>query len=71
MNTLNAKHHVWKKTCTIPSLMHSSGRIELWGCISAAGIRRLVRIKAKMNGEEYREIIDENLHQSAQDLRLE
>jgi hypothetical protein len=25
----------------------------------------LVRIKAKMNGAKYREILDENLHQSA------
>ena len=32
--------------------------------------RDLVEIKAKMNGEKYREILDENLFQSAQDLRL-
>ena len=29
-----------------------------------------VRIEAKINGGKYREIIDENLLQSAQDLRL-
>ena len=29
-----------------------------------------VRIKGKMNGSKYREILDENLLQSAQDLRL-
>ena len=38
--------------------------------ISAAGTGRLVRIEGKMNGEKYREILDENLLQSAQDLRL-
>jgi hypothetical protein len=31
---------------------------------------RLVRIKGKLNGEKYREILDENLLQSTQDLRL-
>ena len=42
----------------------------LWGCFSAAGTGRLVRIEGKMNGAKYREILDENLLQSAQDLRL-
>jgi hypothetical protein len=37
---------------------------------SVAGIGRLVRIKGKMNSTKYREILDENLLQSAQDLRL-
>uniref|UniRef100_A0AAZ3S2G1 Transposase n=1 Tax=Oncorhynchus tshawytscha TaxID=74940 RepID=A0AAZ3S2G1_ONCTS len=31
---------------------------------------RLVRIKGKMNGAKYREILDENLLKNAQDLRL-
>jgi hypothetical protein len=46
------------------------GSIMLWGCFSAAGSGRLVRDEGKMNGEKYREILDENLCQSAQDLRL-
>jgi hypothetical protein len=37
---------------------------------SAAGTGRLVRIEGKMNGANYREIIDGNLLQSTQDLRL-
>uniref|UniRef100_A0AAZ3SX78 Tc1-like transposase DDE domain-containing protein n=1 Tax=Oncorhynchus tshawytscha TaxID=74940 RepID=A0AAZ3SX78_ONCTS len=40
----------------------------MWGCFSAAGIGRLVRIEAKMNRAKYRKILDENL---LQDLRLE
>ena len=40
------------------------------GCFSAAETGRLVRIEGKMNGAKYREILDENLLQSAQDLRL-
>ena len=42
----------------------------LWGCFSMAGAARIVSIKAKMNGAKYREILDENLLQSTQDLRL-
>jgi hypothetical protein len=42
----------------------------LWGCFSAAGTGRRVKIGGKMNGAKYREIFDENLLQSTQDLRL-
>ena len=42
----------------------------LWGCFSAAGTGRLVKIDGKMNGAKYREIFDENLLQSVHDLRL-
>ena len=42
----------------------------LWGCYSASQNKRLVRIAEKMNGAKYREILDENLLQSARDLRL-
>ena len=42
----------------------------LWGCFSAAGTGRLVRIEEKINEAKYRDIPDENLLQSAQDLRL-
>jgi hypothetical protein len=42
----------------------------LCGCFSAAGTGRAVRIEGKMNGAKYREILDENLLQSTQDLRL-
>ena len=39
-------------------------------CFSVAGTGRLVRIEGKMNGAKYREILDENMLQSTQDLRL-
>uniref|UniRef100_A0AAZ3S829 Transposase Tc1-like domain-containing protein n=1 Tax=Oncorhynchus tshawytscha TaxID=74940 RepID=A0AAZ3S829_ONCTS len=57
---LNARHHIWRKPGTI---------LMLWGCFSAAGIGKLFRIEGKMNGAKYKEILDENLLQRAQDLK--
>ena len=67
---LNAKCHVWRKPSTIPMVKHVGGSIMLWGDFSAAGAGILVRIEGKMNGAKYWEILDENLLQSTQDLRL-
>lgn len=74
---LNGKRHVWRKpgtahhlANTIPTVKHGGGSIMLWGCFSAAGTGRLVRIEGKMNAAMYRDILDENLLQSALDLRL-
>ena len=66
----NAKRHIWRKPRIIPKVKHGGGSILLWVCFSASGTGRLVRNEAKMNGAKYREILDENLLQSAQDLRL-
>uniref|UniRef100_A0AAZ3RDC3 Tc1-like transposase DDE domain-containing protein n=1 Tax=Oncorhynchus tshawytscha TaxID=74940 RepID=A0AAZ3RDC3_ONCTS len=63
---LNAKHHIWRKSGTIPTVKHGGGSIMLWGCFSAAGTGSLVRIEGKMNGAKYREI----LLQNAEDFRL-
>ncbi|KAK3556624.1 hypothetical protein QTP70_010818 [Hemibagrus guttatus] len=72
---LNGKRHVRRKpgtshhlANTIPTVKHGGGSIMLWGCFSAAGTGRLVRIEGKMNAAMYREILDENLLQSALDL---
>jgi hypothetical protein len=43
---------------------NGGGRIMLWGCFSAVGTGRLVRIEVKMNRAKYREILDDNLIQS-------
>uniref|UniRef100_A0AAZ3NN31 Tc1-like transposase DDE domain-containing protein n=1 Tax=Oncorhynchus tshawytscha TaxID=74940 RepID=A0AAZ3NN31_ONCTS len=65
------KCHIWRKPGTIPTVQHGGGSIMLWGCLPAEGTERVVRIKAKMTGAKYRENLDENLLQSAQNFRLE
>ncbi|KAG2456860.1 TCB1 transposase, partial [Polypterus senegalus] len=74
---VNARRHVWRKpgtahykANTIPTVKHGGGSIMLWGCFSAAGTGRLIRIKGKMTAAMYRDILAENLLHSALDLRL-
>ena len=58
---LNAKCHVFRTPGTIPTVKHDGGSIMLWGCVSATGTEKLVRIKENIYGAKYREILDENL----------
>jgi hypothetical protein len=53
-----------------PTVKHGGGSIMLSGHFSAAGTVKLVRIEGMINGAKHREIFDENLLQSAQELRL-
>jgi hypothetical protein len=56
MRNKNAKCHVWRKPGTILTAKHGGRSITPWGFSSVAGIGRLVRIEAKMNGEKYRHL---------------
>ncbi len=74
---LNSKRYVWRKpgtahhlSNTVPTVKHGGDSIMLWGCFSAAVTGQLVAIEGKMNAAKYRDILDENLLQSAQDFRL-
>ncbi|KAK3564239.1 hypothetical protein QTP86_011963, partial [Hemibagrus guttatus] len=42
----------------------------LWGCFSAKGPGRLIRVKERMNGAMYREILSKNLLTSARALKM-
>ena len=63
----NTAHH---QKHTIPTVKHGGGSIMLWGCFSAAGPGRLVKIEGRMNAAKYTEILGDNLIQSARELRL-
>ncbi|KAK3510770.1 hypothetical protein QTP70_022483, partial [Hemibagrus guttatus] len=53
----NSTCHVWRRKNaelhpknTIPTVKHGGGNIMLWGCFSAKGPGRLIRVKERMNG---------------------
>ncbi|KAK3559217.1 hypothetical protein QTP86_005473 [Hemibagrus guttatus] len=55
---------------TIPTVKHGGGNIMLWGCFSAKGPGRLIRVKERMNGAMYREILSKNPLPSARALKM-
>ncbi|KAK3557817.1 hypothetical protein QTP86_002676 [Hemibagrus guttatus] len=55
---------------TIPTVKHGGGNIMLWGCFSAKEPGRLIRVKERMNGAMYREILSKNLLPSARALKM-
>ncbi|KAK3565622.1 hypothetical protein QTP86_012945 [Hemibagrus guttatus] len=55
---------------TIPTVKHGGGNIMLWGCFSAKGPGRLIRVKERMNGAMYCEILSKNLLPSARALKM-
>ncbi|KAK3574795.1 hypothetical protein QTP86_018385 [Hemibagrus guttatus] len=55
---------------TISTVKHGGGNIMLWGCFSAKGPGRLIRVKERMNGAMYREILSKNLLPSARALKM-
>ena len=77
-STFNQLHivGVWTLMCQASSLEetwhhpYGGGSILRGDDFLAALTGRLVRIEGKMNREKYREILDENLLQSTQSLRL-
>ncbi|KAK3543638.1 hypothetical protein QTP70_025991 [Hemibagrus guttatus] len=73
----NSTCRVWKRKNaelhpknTIPTVKHGGGNIMLWGCFSAKGPGRLIRVKERMNGAMYREILSKNLLPSARALKM-
>ncbi|KAF3698309.1 Transposable element Tc1 transposase [Channa argus] len=63
----NSTRRVWRKKNaelypknTKPTVKHGGGNIKLWGCFPAKGTGRLIRVKERMNGPMYREILRKN-----------
>ena len=74
---LNSKHYVWHKpntahhpVNTIATVKHGGGRIMLSGCFPSAGTGKIVMIEGTMDGAKYRRMLDENLLESAMNLKL-
>ncbi|KAJ4943701.1 hypothetical protein JOQ06_006199, partial [Pogonophryne albipinna] len=73
----NSTRRVWRRKNaelhpknTIPTVKHGGRNIMLWGCFSAKGPGRLIRVKERMNGAMYREILSDNLLPSARALKM-
>ncbi|KAJ4934943.1 hypothetical protein JOQ06_007723 [Pogonophryne albipinna] len=73
----NSTRRVWRRKNaelhpknTIPTVKHGGGNIMLWACFSAKGPGRLIRVKERMNGAMYREILSDNLLPSARALKM-
>lgn len=69
--------YVWRKKGeaynpknTVPTVKHGGGSIMLWGCFSSQGTGNLVRVQGIMKKENYIQILDENLKESAENLQL-
>ena len=55
---------------TIPTVKHGGGNLMLCGCFSAKGTGRLHRIKGRMNGAMYQDILGDNLLPSVRALKM-
>lgn len=68
---------VWRssKNClengtTVRTFKHGNGSVMVWGCMSAAGVGKLVFIEGNMDKHYYKRIIKENVEQSARNLGI-
>jgi len=55
---------------TIPTVKHGGGSLMFWGCFAATGPGRLVKVTGNMKKEEYVNILNGNLKDSARELSL-
>ena len=56
--------------CTVPTVKHGGGSVNVWGCFAWNGVGNLVFIEGNMTGEMYKDILAQNLFQSSKKLRL-
>ena len=68
---------VWRSTneelnpqCMVPTIKNQSGSVMVWGCFSRAGVGNLHFIDVTMDRFVYREILEKNLMESANNLGL-
>ncbi len=56
--------------CTVLTVKHHGGNVELWGCFSRQGVGNLVSIDGILTSERYKNILKENLCQSTRTIGL-
>ena len=67
----NSKRYVWRKPNTAHASRHTIPTVKYGGgSFSSAGTGHLVKIEGRMDGAKYREILQENLLQSAKKLKI-
>ena len=64
------KNEAFKAKNTIPTVKHGGGSLMFWGCFSAKSVGALVRVNGIMKKEDYRDILEVNLKQSARNLGM-
>ena len=69
----NYINHVWRKDGeaysrknTVPTVKFGGGSIMIWGCFSVKGMGKISVIDGKMNAENYKQILQENLMSSVE-----
>ena len=65
---LDGQESTWKLQGE--ALKHGGGHVMIWGCMSWAGVGRLVKIDSIMDKELYISILDEDLQGSLEDVGL-
>ncbi|GFW63563.1 transposable element Tc1 transposase [Trichonephila clavipes] len=63
----NTSHH---PKHTIPTVKHGGGSVMVWGCMAMSGMGKLVFIDGIMHKMAYLNILQNNLKESADNLRL-
>lgn len=54
----------------VPTVKHGGGSVMVWGCMSAAGVGKLVFVESTMRKEDYLKILKQNLKESVKILGL-